>query len=87
MFERDLGGAALDAFLAQLIDGGLVLHCGEEDLPRVRELVERYANVPLGFADAAVVACAERHGGAVLTLDVRHFGVIARESAIRVVPE
>lgn len=86
MLECDLGAGALDAFLAQLIDGALALHCGEEDLPRVRELVKRYADLPLGFADAAVVACAERHGGAVLTLDSRHFGAIAREGAVRIVP-
>ncbi len=45
---------------------------------RVRELVRRYADLPLGFADAAVTACAERHRGRVLTTDYRHFPVVAR---------
>jgi predicted nucleic acid-binding protein len=42
--------------------------------------------LPLGSADAAVIACAERHGGRVLTLDRRHFGVVEREGTISLVP-
>ena len=38
-------------------------------------------------ADAAVVACAERNGGRVLTFDRRDFDVIAREVPITLVPE
>lgn len=52
------------------------------DLARIRALVRRYADLPLGFADAAVIACAEREGGRVLTLDTRHFGTVAREGTI-----
>jgi predicted nucleic acid-binding protein len=59
---------------------------GLEDVPRVRALIARYAELPLGFADASVVACAERSGGRVLTLDVRDFGVVAREGTILVLP-
>jgi hypothetical protein len=39
----------------------------------------------LGAADAAVVACAERNGGRVLTVD-RDFGVVAGEGTITVLP-
>jgi len=53
----------------------------------VRVLVNRYAGLPLGFADAAVIACAERSGGAVLSLDRRDLGVVAREGRILVLPE
>ncbi len=77
---------ALDALLADLEQGSISLDCGEEDLPRVRELVGRYADLPLGLVDAAVIACAERNGGRVLTLDLRHFGVGAREGALTVLP-
>lgn len=86
LVEHRLGAQVLDAFLADLDARAFSLECGEEDLPRVRELVRRYADLPLGFADAAVVACAERSGGAVLTLDVRDLGVVAREGKITVVP-
>ena len=41
--------------------------------------------MPLGFSDAAVIACAERHRGVVLSLD-RDFRVVEREGTIRVLP-
>lgn len=87
LVERTLGHDALDAFLADLQAGGYTVECGEEDLPRIRELAARYHDMPLGFADAAVIACAERHEGRVLTLDLRHFGVVAREGTIALVPD
>ena len=38
-------------------------------------------------ADASVIACAERSGGRVLTLDLRDFGVVARAGQIRILPD
>jgi uncharacterized protein len=47
------------------------------DLQRMAELVETYADLPLGTVDASVVATAERLGAArVATLDRRHFTVV-----------
>ena len=86
MVEVRLGVPVLDALLEDLVSGALSLECGEEDIPRVRELVNRYHDLPLGFADAAVVACAERNGGRVLALDERDFGVVEREGTIAVLP-
>lgn len=82
MFERDYGSRKLEEFLTSIIQGQFVLDCGERDIERVLELVQRYSDFPLGFADAAVVACAERNGGLVSTLDYRHVGAIAREGVI-----
>jgi len=87
ILERRHGTRTLDLFLADLESGTFRLDCGEDDLRRVRVLVDRYADLPLGFADAAVIACAERNGGAVLTLDRRDFGAVAREGRIVVLPE
>lgn len=86
LVERRLGTEVLDAFLSDLEEGRLALDCGEDDLPRVRELVTRYADLPLGYSDAAVVACAERSGGRVLTLDTRDFGAVAAEGSISILP-
>jgi len=80
------GPAALTVLLDDLATGALTYDCGDRDLPRVRELVLRYQDLPLGVADAAVVACAERSGGRVLALD-RDFGVVAKEGTITVLPE
>ena len=86
LLEHRYGVRTLDAFLADLESGTFRLECGDNDLRRVRALVDRYADLPLGFADAAVIACAERSGGAVLTLDRRDFGVVARARKIVILP-
>ena len=86
LLEQRLGNDVLDAFLGDLENGALTFEAGEEDLARVRELIARYADLPLGFADAAVIACAERSGGRVLTLDSRDFGTVAREGTITLLP-
>ena len=47
------------------------------DLDRSAELVEQYADLPLGATDACLVALAERLGIVELaTLDRRHFSVV-----------
>ena len=47
------------------------------DAARAADLVERYASLPLGTADAIVVAVAERFRAVnVATLDRRHFSVV-----------
>ncbi len=86
LIEDRLGARVLDAFLNDIETGALMFDCGEGDWPRIRELVQRYANLPLGAADASVVACAERTGGAVLTLDQRDFSVVSREGRIKPLP-
>jgi uncharacterized protein len=85
LLEARLGSAAVLRFLESLA-GDLTLDCGEEDLRRVADLVQKYDDLPLGMADAFVVACAERHGGTVLAFD-DDFRVVAREGRLRVVPE
>ena len=86
LVETRLGTQAMDAVLADLESGAYSLDCGDDDLPRVRNLALRYESLPLGYADSAVIACAERGGGRVLTLDQRDFGVVAREGTIEVWP-
>jgi uncharacterized protein len=47
------------------------------DFARIAELVERYADFPLGGTDASVIALAERLDAAVIvTLDRRHFAAV-----------
>jgi predicted nucleic acid-binding protein len=47
------------------------------DWTRIGDLVEQYADFPLGSADASVVAAAERLGtDLILTLDHRHFSAV-----------
>lgn len=86
LVEERLGGAVLEALLSDLDAGGFRPDCGDRDLGRIKELTRRYADLPLGFSDACVIACAERNGGAVLTLDRRDFEVVAREMDLTLLP-
>lgn len=76
LIERDFGTHVEAAFLRGLY--GFDIRAPEpEDWPRMADLVEQYANFPLGGADASVIALAERLGTEfVLTLDRRHFGAV-----------
>lgn len=85
MIERWMSQAHLATFLDRVVAGALSIRCGDEDLPRIGELVTRYASLPLGFSDAAVIACAEATGKQVLTFDRRDFEVVSREGAISLV--
>jgi len=80
------GTRVVDQVLRDVETGSLALDCGERDIPRVRHLIARYADLPLGSADAFVAACAERTGRRVLTLDRRDFDVVGRELGLTVLP-
>jgi uncharacterized protein len=73
-----LGPEPFAAFLADLVDGAIaVVDLARADHVRVRELLARYADLELGFVDAAVVTVVERLGEPKLaTLDHRHFGTV-----------
>ena len=85
MLEK-LGAGVLDSFLQDIENGPYTLEDSRPDIPRIRLLAHRYSDLSLGFSDAAVIACAERSGGRVLTIDHRDFQIVAREGAIRVLP-
>lgn len=73
-----IGPAAESAFLRSLVDGELETESLEhEDIARAADIVEAYADMPLGFVDASLVAIAERlEVRELLTTDRKHFGVI-----------
>lgn len=92
LIGRHLGAEAEAAFLDALgpgqpfVLGDLVA----ADAARMAELVRRYADLPLGGTDAAVVAVAERLGVVeVATVDRRHFSVIrpSHVAVFTLVPE
>ena len=73
-----IGPAAEEAFVRSLAEGELPMEPLEaDDVIRAAALLHEYADVPLGFVDAAVIATAERLGAReLLTTDRRHFGVV-----------
>jgi uncharacterized protein len=73
-----LGTEAEIRFLGDLASGNLIAeHVAPADWLRIAELVGRYRDLPLGTADASVVAAAERLSvTTIATLDPRHFTVV-----------
>ena len=66
------------AHLFRLVLGGVVVldQLPYGSLGRIRDLMHRYANLPMDFADATVVELAERLGSStILTLDERDFRI------------
>jgi len=74
------------AFLDALREHTFILDWDEADVDRGQELSRRYQDLELGLADALVIACAERNRGRVLSIDHRHFSVVARQGTITVLP-
>lgn len=78
LIERQLGPAAEAGFYRSLAAGDLEVEAMRpEDWRRIAELVDRYADLPLGGTDASLVVLAERHAvRRIATLDRRHFSVV-----------
>ena len=73
---KRLGAAAESRFVRGIGELDVEGPSGE-DFGRMAELIDHYADLPLGGTDASVVALAERLGApVVITLDRRHFGAI-----------
>lgn len=89
LLGKHLGPAAQGAFMTSLGDGTFFL----VDLPaagylRVAELHRRYADLQLGFVDAAVMAIAEHLDiGRIATFDRRHFGTVQLRVSLTLLPE
>ena len=68
---------AQKALWSRLETGGLALaDLDDADANRMRELMEKYRDLPMDLADAAIVRVAEREGSSrVFTLDRRHFSI------------
>jgi len=85
------GPAAEAAFLSSVSRGEFVVEeLVAHDYHRMSELIRKYSNLPLGAADASVVAVAERLGIAELaTLDRRHFSIVRPKhvTAFTLLPE
>lgn len=83
-----------DGFTSLMHDvqsGRLEVHLPDSvELTRAGELVEQYADLPLGLVDATVMACVERlREPKLATLDRRHFSVLrpVHVSHLRLLPD
>jgi len=78
-----------DALCDMVSDGALTLiELGVPDLVRVKQLMQKYGDVPMDFADAALVCAAERERlTRIVTFD-RHFEIyrLPRRARFTVLP-
>jgi predicted nucleic acid-binding protein len=74
-----VGSAARQTLLEEVERGAYVLeHMSNRDVGEAREIIRRHAGFDISLADASIVVLARRHAArAVLTLDERHFRVLA----------
>ncbi|MFT4163639.1 MAG: PIN domain-containing protein [Microlunatus sp.] len=91
MLEAKIGTFAEVAFLESVATGSFELvSLTAPDVARMRELVARYDDLPLGTTDASVIALSERFCiSEVATLDHRHFRVVrpSHVEALTLLPE
>lgn len=66
-------GVARGKVIEFVQEGGLQAVSLEADLPAIRDLLDRYADTPMDFADACVVRLAELHDGAAVCTTDNHF--------------
>ena len=78
LLQSRVGPQAEVTFLKSFGDDGFqIAELEDHDIQRMAELVETYADLPLGIVDAAVIAIAERlQLTEIATLDHRHFTVV-----------
>jgi predicted nucleic acid-binding protein len=78
LIDRQLGPVAEAAFIRSIAAGDLTAEpLGRDDWDRIADLIEQYADLPLGATDASLVVLVERHRvERIATLDHRHFSVV-----------
>lgn len=83
-----LGRAARRQFYRGLADASfLLVELPQDRVARVAQIDEQFAELELGFVDAAVVALAESTGIArIATADRRHFDPLARAFGFELLP-
>ena len=90
MIERQLGSSAEAEFYRSVASGDVLVEVlTSADYLRMAELIEGYADFPIGGTDASLVAVAERLGiTQIATLDRRHFSAVRPThcDAFRLVP-
>jgi len=84
-----VGQSAQQAALEEVERGAFRLESfSAADVGRAREIMQQFADLEIGLADASIVVLAERHScNTVLTLDERHFRVLlANKKPLRLLP-
>jgi predicted nucleic acid-binding protein len=78
LLQTKVGSQEQLAFLHEVERGAYRLeHFSASDITEARKIMERYADLEVGLADASnLVLCNRHHTYAILTLDERHFRTV-----------
>jgi predicted nucleic acid-binding protein len=77
LIQREAGPKVEADFVRSLAAGDFAVAECDFALDRIAELMDKYADLPLGLADASVVAIAEEVGAReIATLDRRDFSIV-----------
>jgi predicted nucleic acid-binding protein len=85
LLNTRIGPAAELAFIEGVVADEFTVESSEpEDFVRAADVMTEYADFPLGFVDASIVAIAERlESRSILSTDRRHFSVVRPRHAKR----
>lgn len=88
LLGRRLGARSRSTFYSGIVQGYyLVVDLPREGYARVADLNRQFADLELGFVDAAIVAVAESIGlSRIATTDRRHFEPVAAALALELLP-
>lgn len=90
LLGRRVGRHAQQGLLHEVAAGAYQLEpFSEADVGRAQKIIDRYADLGIGLADASIVVLAERFSCLeLLTLDERHFRTVrgARDRPFRILP-
>ena len=75
LLQQRISQEAASAFITMLSQQQIEIHTLQtDDLPRIAQLMEKYADLPMDLADASLVILAEELGhGRILSTDQRDF--------------
>ena len=78
LLQTRIGTDAEHAFVRAVASGEFTVEpLDPDDIERAADVMRDYADLPLGFVDASIVAVAERlEARTVLTTDRKHFGTV-----------
>ncbi len=91
MYLLNFSSIAQDLCLSFIESAGIAVHGGNShDLFRIRQLMEKYSDLPIDFTDASIIALAEAEKiSTIFTLDHKDFRIYSPKHTkrFRIVPE
>jgi predicted nucleic acid-binding protein len=86
LLATHVGPRAQWLWFDDIATGAFTVDWNGRDLAAAHAIADRYADIQFGLVDAVVMATAERLRSDIVTLDLRHFGVVRLAHGPRLLP-